>query len=155
MEVYNRWYDDIARIINSYQDSLSKKDQKKYKLDLLLRVARRVADFSDECGQCQLFQPEITTLTQDLGSLVQMPDKARRKIYLKTINKIVKHLQSEHKLVTQGHNVGLWVAIGSGIGVAIGAGMDNVGGGIPIGMAIGVAIGMALDAKAKKEDRVI
>ena len=155
MEVYNRWYDDTARIINSYQDTLTKKDQKKYKLDLLLRVARRVADFSDECGQCQLFQPEITTLAQDLSSLVQMPDKARRKIYLKTINKIVKHLQSEHKLVTQGHHVGLWIAIGSGIGVALGAGMDNVGGGIPIGMAIGVAIGLALDAKAKKEGRVI
>jgi len=155
MEVHNRWYDDIAKTINSYQDSLSKKDQKKYKLDLLLRVARRVADFSDECGQCQLFQPDITTLAQDLGSLVQMPDKARRKIYLKTINKIVKHLQSEHKLVTQGHHVGLWIAIGSGIGVALGAGMDNVGGGIPIGMAIGVAIGLALDAKAKKEGRVI
>ena len=155
MEVHNRWYEDTAKIINSYQYSLSKKEQKRYKLDLLLRVARRVADFSDECGQCQLFQPEITTLTQDLGSLVQMPDKARRKIYLKTINHIIKHLQSEHKLVTQGHNVGLWTAIGSGIGVALGAGMDNVGGGIPIGIAIGVAIGIALDAKAKKEDRVI
>ena len=155
MEIHNRWYDDVAKVINSYQDSLNKKGQKKYKLDLLLRVARRVADFSDECGQCQLFQPDITTLARELGNLVQMPDKARRKRYLKKINHIIKHLQSEHKLVTQGHNVGLWTAIGSGIGVALGAGMDNVGGGIPIGIAIGVAIGIALDKKAKKEDRVI
>jgi hypothetical protein len=155
MEVHNRWYDDIAKIINSYQDSLTKKEQKKYKLDLLLRVARRIADFSPECGQCQLFQQEITTLTQDLGNLIQMPDKARRKSYLKTINHVVKHLQSQHKLVTQGHHVGLWVAIGTAIGVALGAGMENVGAGIPIGTAIGVAVGMALDAKAKKEDKVI
>ena len=155
MEVHNRWYEDTAGVIKSYQDTLPKKEQKKYKLDLLLRVARRVADFSDECGQCQLFQPDITTLAQDLGNLVRMPDKARRKHHLKAINKIVKHLQSQHKLITQGHHVGLWIAIGSGIGVALGAGMDNVGGGIPIGVAIGVAIGLALDAKAKKEDRVI
>ena len=155
MEIHNRWYEDTAGVIKSYQDTLPKKEQKKYKLDLLLRVARRVADFSDECGQCQLFQPDITTLAQDLGNLVQMPDKARRKHHLKKIDHIVKHLQSQHKLVTQGHHVGLWIAIGSGIGVALGAGMDNVGGGIPIGMAIGVAIGLALDAKAKKEDRVI
>ena len=155
MEIHHRWYEDTAGVIKSYQDTLPKKVQKKYKLDLLLRVARRIADFSDECGQCQLFQPDITTLAQDLGNLVRMPDKARRKHYLKTINKIVKHLQSEHKLVTQGHHVGLWIAIGSGIGVALGAGMDSVGGGIPIGVAIGVAIGLALDAKAKKEDRVI
>jgi len=33
--------------------------------------------------------------------------------------------------------------------------MDNVGAGIPIGIGIGLAIGTMLDAKAKKEDRVI
>jgi hypothetical protein len=155
MEVHHRWYEDTTGIIKPYQDTLPKKEQKKYKLDLLLRVARRVADFSDECGNCQLFQPDITTLAQELGTLVQMPDKARRKHHLKTIDHIVKHLQDQHKMVTQGHHVGLWIAIGSGIGVALGAGMGSVGGGIPIGVAIGVAIGLALDAKAKKEDRVI
>ena len=155
MEVHNAWYDKIAGEIALHQQNLSKKEAKKYKLDLLLRVAKRVADFSPECGGCQLSQQEITTLTQDLGNLLQMPDKGGRRRYLKKINRIVKHLQSEHKLVTRGQNVGLWIAIGSGIGVALGAGMDNVGGGIPIGIAIGTAIGIALDAKAKKEDRVI
>ena len=155
MEVHNAWYDKTSKEITLHQDNLNKKEAKKYKLDLLLRVAKRVADFSAECGHCQMFQPEITTLTQDLGNLIQMPDKAGRKRYLKKINKTVKHLQSEHKLITQGQNLGLWVAIGSGIGVALGAGMDNVGGGIPIGLAIGTAVGIALDAKAKREDRVI
>ena len=155
MEVHNAWYDKINKEIGLHQDNLSKKEAKKYKLDLLLRVAKRVADFSPECGGCQLSQQEITTLTQDLGNLVQMPDKRKRQSYLKKINKTVKHLQSEHKLITRGQNIGLWVAIGSGIGVALGAGMDNVGGGIPIGIGIGTAIGIALDAKAKKEDRVI
>jgi len=155
MEVHNAWYDKISKEISLHQDNLSKKEAKKYKLDLLLRVAKRVADFSPECGGCQLFQQEITTFTQDLGNLVQMTDKRKRQSYLKTINKTVKHLQSEHKLITKGQNFGLWIAIGSGIGVALGAGMDNVAGGIPIGIGIGTAIGIALDAKAKKEDRVI
>ena len=155
MEVHNAWHDKTSKEITLHRETLSKKDAKKYKLDLLLRVAKRIADFSFECGGCQLSQQEITTLTQDLGNLVQMPDKGGRKRYLKKINRIVKHLQSEHKLVTQGQNVGLWIAIGSGIGVALGAGMDNVGGGIPIGIAIGTAVGIALDAKAKREDRVI
>ncbi len=155
MELQNAWYDKIAGEIALHQQNLSKKEVKKYKLDLLQRVAKRLAEFSDECGQCQLFQPEITTLVQDLGNLVQMPDKQRRKNYRKKINNIVKHLQSEHKLITQGQNVGLWISIGTAIGVAIGAGMGSLGGGIPIGIGIGTAIGIALDAKAKKEGRVI
>ena len=155
MKVHSDWYNSIGKEISLYKDTLSKKDYKKYKLDLLLRVAKRVADFSSDCGECQMFQQEITKLTQDLGYLVQMPNKERRKSYFKTINNIIKHLQKYHKLVTEGQNIGIWMALGSGIGVAIGAGMESVAIGIPIGVGIGVAIGAALDAKAKKEGKVI
>ncbi len=154
MEAHHHWYDDTSQAISSYKDSWSKKDARKYKLDLLLRVARRVAAFSPECGQCQIFQQEITRLIQDLGNLSLLP-KGARQSYSKTIKNMVKHLQSQHELIAAGHNVGIWIATGTGIGVAIGVGMDNVGGGIPIGIAIGVAIGSALDARAKKEGKVI
>ncbi|GAI67229.1 unnamed protein product, partial [marine sediment metagenome] len=43
----------IVKEINSYKDRLSQKEQKKYKLDLLLRLAKRVDDFSTLCGECQ------------------------------------------------------------------------------------------------------
>jgi hypothetical protein len=155
MEVHNAWYEKTAKEIGIHQQALKKKEAKKYRLDLLQRVAKRVAEFSAECGHCQLFKEEITSLVGDLGYLIQMPDKQRRKNYHKKINNAVKHLRSEHKLLTEGQNVGLWVSIGTAIGVAIGAGMDNVGGGIPIGIGIGTAIGMALDARAKKKGRVI
>jgi len=154
MEVHSKWYDDIARSINSHKDTLSKKDYKKYKLDLLLRVAKRVAGFSSECGECQLFQPEIANLSKELSDLVQM-SKEKRKSYLKTINTIIKHLQKTHKLATEGQKIGIWIAIGVGIGAAIGAALDNPGIGTAIGVAIGVAIGAGLDAKAKKEGKVI
>ena len=154
MEVHSKWYDDIARSINSHKDTLSKKDYKKYKLDLLLRVAKRVAGFSSECGECQLFQPEIANLSKELSDLVQM-SKEKRKSYFKMINKIIKHLQKQHKLITEGQNLGIWIAIGVALGVALGAGLDNVGAGIAIGVGIGVAMGAGLDAKAKKEGRVI
>jgi hypothetical protein len=155
MEIRSRWHQEIVQTIHSYQDTLNKKEQKKYKLDLVLRLSRRVAGFSPECGECQLFQQEISEYVRELGNLIQMQDKTRLKNHLKRLDRMVKHLQSQHKLVPQGHNVGIWMAIGTGLGVAIGAGMDNVGAGIPIGTAIGLVIGMRLDAKAKKEDRVI
>ncbi len=160
METKNRWHDDTAKIINSYRDSFSKKEVKKYKLDLLLRIARRVVEFSDECGRCQLFQQEITRLTGDLSNSVQISalvpvPKATRRRYFKSIKNMVKHFQSHHQLVTKGHYVGLWSAIGSGVGVALGTGAGNFGIGMPIGIALGVAVGGSLDNKAKKEDRVI
>ena len=159
MEAHSDWYNDIDRRINTHKDVLSQKEQKKYKLDLLLRVAKRVADFSSQCGKCQMFQPEITRLTEDLAVLLQMPkerqNKEQRKNFFKTINNIIKHLQKQHKLVTEGQYMGMWTAVGSGIGVAIGAGLDNTGIGVAIGVAVGLAIGSYLDKKAKKEGRII
>jgi len=155
MEFQNRWHRETSEKINSYQLSLSKKAQKKYQLDLLQRVAGRVAQFGDECGECQLFQQEITGYVNELGNMMQLPDDTRHKQYAKRLKQTVRHLQGQHKLVSKGYYTGIWTSIGSGIGVAIGAGMDNVGAGIPIGISIGVAVGMVLDNKAKKENRVI
>ncbi|MFC1988779.1 glycine zipper family protein [Chloroflexota bacterium] len=151
----SNWYEDIAKQIHHLKDTTSEKDYKKYKLNLLLCLAQRVTEFSPECGQCQIFQQDISTLTQDVDNLIQADDKDRRKAYLKTIKTIVVHLQKQHKLVTEGQYLGIGMSIGTGIGVALGAVGDNVGSGIPIGVGIGVAIGAALDAKAKKEGRVI
>ena len=155
MEVHSAWYDRVAREIHLYRDSLSKKEIKKYKLDLLLRVASRVADFSPTCGECQLLQQDITRLVQDLGNLVQIPDKEQRKSYFNMIKSIIKHLQKQHKLVTEGQYMGIGVVIGVGIGAALGAALDSPGAGTGIGTVIGILIGNYLDKKAKKEGRVI
>ena len=47
------------------------------------------------------------------------------------------------------------MALGAGFGVAFGTALEHIGSGIPFGVAIGVAIGVALDAKAKREGRVL
>ena len=155
MEVHSVWYNHIDSQISSYKGTLSKKDAKKYKLDLLLRVIRRVDEFSATCGQCQLSQQEITELVQGLGNLIQIPDKERRKSYNRAINNMVKHLQKQHQLVSEGYYIGIGLVIGTGIGVALGTTLDNSGIGTSIGIAIGIAIGSYLDKKAKKEGRTI
>ena len=102
-----------------------------------------------------MFQQEVTTLTQDLGNLIQLPNKQNRKSHVKKINNIIKHLKKEHKLITEGYYRGIGMIIGPAIGTAVGAALDNTGIGIAIGAAIGVAIGGYLDRKAKKEGKVI
>ena len=154
MEVHSKWYDGIVKELNLHKDTLGQKDAKKYKLDLLLRVAKRVDSFSSACGQCQMFQQDIATLTQDLGYLAQW-SKERRKSYFKTIDTIIKHLRKQHKLITEGYYIGIGLAIGIGIGAVLGAALGNPGIGPAIGTALGLAIGSYLDKKAKKEGRVI
>jgi hypothetical protein len=116
----NDWYDGIAKQIYELKSTLIEKDYQKLKLNLLLCVAQRVAEFASECGQCQTFQQDVTALTRDVGDLANMADKEGRKAYFKAINRIIGHLQRHHKLVTEGYYMGICMAIGSGIGVAIG-----------------------------------
>ena len=117
MENHNDWYIDIVKEIDRHKDKFSKRDYKKCKLDLLLRMAKRVANFSANCVECQNFQGEITKLSEDVGNLVQA-SKEERKSYFKMINRILKHLQERHKLITEGENfaiwIGVWIAIGGG-----------------------------------------
>ena len=110
MEVRSDWYNRIAKEISLHKDNLSKKDAKKYKLDLLLRVAGRVDDFFSYCGECQLFREDIIQLAQDLGNIIQLPGKYNSKNYTRKINNIVKHLQKQHKLVSEGHYIGIGLA---------------------------------------------
>jgi len=122
---------------------------------LLLKVAGRVDEFFAICGECQLLQPEVKRLVDELGNLVQFHEKEARKRYNRSLSDIVKHLQKTHKLVRKGQNLGIWMASGTGIGVAIGAALDNVGIGPGLGVGIGFAIGGYLDKKAEREGRVI
>ena len=155
MESHSDWYYKIEKELLLYQDTLNKKEQKKYKLDLLLRVAGRVDSFSTACGECQNFQGEIKGLVQILGELIQIPDKEKRKSYNRTINNIVKHLQKQHKLITKGQYLGMWIGIGVAIGAGLGAALENSGIGPGLGIALGVAIGSYMEKKAKDEGRVI
>ena len=136
MEAHSNWYERIAREIGIFQNSLNKKEAKKYKLDYLLKIAGRVDEFSGTCGECQLFQQDINQLVQDLSLLIQMPSKEGLKNYRKSTGKITKHLQKAHKLVTKGYYVGICMAIGTGTGVALNAPpvADSCGTGVsPVG----------------------
>lgn len=155
MNTRSDWYNDTVKKIDELKNTLSQKEYRRFRLDLLSCVADRVDQFSSECTQCMSFRQDVTRLVADAGNLAQTGDREGRKSYYRDMNRIIGHLQRQHKLVTEGYYVGLWMAIGTAIGVAMGAGMDNVGSGIPIGVGIGVAIGIALDAKAKKEGRIL
>ncbi len=160
MEIQNDWYRAIAKEVILYKDRLSKRDYKKYKLDLLLRITKRVAGYSPDCGECQKFRGKITKLTEDLGDLHLFKEK--RKEYFKLIEIFIKHLQKSHKLITEGKNIKTWMIIGLLIGAFVlgtifrAAGMSmGFSNGLLIGLIFGGVIGLVLDAMAKRRGKVI
>lgn len=154
IENHSDWYHRTAREIDAHKITLGSKDAKKYQLELLLRLAARIDSFALICGECQSFKVEINRLTASLGGIVQL-SKEERKSYSGSIKNITRHLQKEHKLVTEGQYAGIGMAIGIAIGAGIGAATDNTGPGTPIGMAFGYAIGYFLEKKARKEGQMI
>ena len=158
MDARSRWYQGIEKEIGQHKDLLDPKTYKKYKLDLLLRIAVRVDSFSSTCGECLGLEPEIRALVNELHNLTQLPkqvSRQERKHYFRRLNEMVKHLQKQHKLVTENYYIGIGIAIGTALSAGIGTAVGNPGVGTGIGIALGLAIGKYLDDKAKKEGRVI
>ena len=153
MNVGSDWFDDIAKSLNAHRDALGREEARRHKLGMLLRVARRIDEFSADCSECHALQPEVTTLSEALKRAPLTKEKRRK--HVKAIQRIVGHLRKKHRLTYEGQHVGLGMSLGAGIGVAIGAGLDNVAIGLPIGVGIGLALGAGMDAKARKEGKVI
>ena len=159
MEVGSQWYNRIASEISQYTISPGDREIRKYKLDRLLRVARRIDDFSPTCSDCQMYRNEIEGYVKEIGLLIQQPDKDQLKKYTKSVYEITEHLKKVHNLVDKGHYMGMGIsigmAVGAGIGAALGAAFDNPGVGTGVGVVLGAAAGAYLDRKAREEGRVI
>ena len=154
MQDQNGWFDNITREINRQKDHFSPREYKTYKLDLLIRVSKRLDDHFPDCIVCQNMKREMEIIIGGLDNLVES-SKEEQKNYFYAIDNMIKHLKEKHNLISEGQNLALWLPLGVGIGLPLGIPMGNIALGIPIGLAIGVAIGVSLDAKAKREGRVI
>jgi len=156
------WYDGILDAINNYRDRYGAKAYKKNKLELLLRVSGRVDSFSKECSECRQYREEITKLVKNLGDPASST-KEERKNHSKVLNTIIEHLKKHHKLVIGGQYLGILIGMGQVVGLSFGIVIGKAFGdvtdglvfGMVAGMMIGVVIGTNLEARAKKQGRII
>lgn len=160
MEGHDDLYDTIVKKVALQKGRLSKREYRKNKLDLLLRIAKRVDDYSSGCDECRNFRGEIKKFTEDLDDLLS--SRKKRNGYFMMIELITKHLQKSHKLITEGKNIKTWMIIGLLIGGFVlgtifrAAGMSmGFSNGLLIGLVFGGVIGSILDAMAKKRGKVI
>lgn len=156
------WYDTVVDLIDRYKTKYGEKAYKKNKLELLLRVSRRVDGFSEDCSDCRLHRDGVTTILKNIGDPTNSTRDERKK-HSRAINTITKHLKRHHKLVIAGQYIGILVAMGQALGlsfgVAFGKAFGDVSDGLVFGMVagiiIGVVVGTNLEARAKKKGRII
>lgn len=101
METQDNWLNDIAGAIDKCKNEFTAKDYRRYRLDLLLRAAKRVASFSSDCDECQRLREEITKIAEGLGDLAPS-SKEKLKGHVPAVTTILKHLQKQHKLMVEG-----------------------------------------------------
>ena len=149
-----QWFLNLQIELESLKSKLGR-DAQDYHLDRFLKIARRVDQFEPDCPKCRLIRPQMDQMLRDLAANAPQILHEQKRAFLGQMQDIMSHLRKTHGLVGEGENVGIWLGIGAAIGLALGAGLSNPALGIPIGVALGLIVGTALDARAKKEGKVI
>ncbi|WP_242634647.1 hypothetical protein [Bacillus timonensis] len=147
--------DELLTTIKKLKSAISKENCKKLNLNKCERVVQKLASFSENCEDCQLYLLDLKNHFNQLEGNIDRIDTVLTQ-HKKVINDIVSHLQKKHKLVPEGMYLTLYMSIGMSLGIVFGLTIfENIGLGIPIGLSIGIAIGAGLDADAKKKGNTI
>ncbi len=167
MELQKDWYEGVAQEIGSIKERLGEREQKRYKLSLLLKLAKRVAHFSADCKECQHMQSQLTRLTEDLKYPYQMTSR-KYGGYFTTIKNITRHLRQKHGLVEERQYAKRFVLYSSAFGaflIMLGYVLLSFGitllalsitlPALVVRVIFGYAFGHFLDRRAKKKGRLI
>ncbi len=162
IEDFETWYEKVVRIIDKHRFIFSMSDPEKNPVNFMVRVTRKVDEFSNTCEECESYKDTIYTIAEGLETLPDLPPEKRKRPF-KKLKPIVKHLQKEHGLVTHNQYASAGLAFGLAGGAAVGFIVDMVfksaGIGIILCSVLGIALGMsqgyAKDQKAKEAGKVI
>jgi hypothetical protein len=113
----NNWYEGIEKEINSLKEKMSKSDYQLYEVELLLRVTKRVSNFSSDCKHCQGYRNDISKLVSLLDDSLKMSFNKEAN-YGRTLRSIIKHLKDNHKIRGNIYN-SLWFFIPAMVGIGL------------------------------------
>ncbi|WP_241422607.1 hypothetical protein [Candidatus Contubernalis alkaliaceticus] len=147
--------DNLLKITESLKENTDTKLAAKLKLDLLERFIKRIIEFSDDCIDCGNFIMQTERILKELDANPNSIDQAALEVHHLNLKKIIAHLQSEHKLVKDGHYFETYLSMGVAFGFILGLLINNLALGFSFGLVIGTAIGSIQDANAKNKGLLI
>ncbi len=152
----NHRLDTINTILDEIRNTVDDQTATKLEIDKCKRILNRLNSFSPDCEECSQHFIDLETHIMELKEKGDNLTKEDSKNHHEKITSISSHLQKQHKLVTSGHYLSVFMSMGMSLGVVFGLLIfDNIALGLPFGMGIGVAIGAGLDEDAKKKGRTL
>jgi F0F1-type ATP synthase assembly protein I len=149
-------FDRLIQDLEELSSEIGDKNSKRLYLSQLIRIIKRLESFSGDCEECKDYLLELSRLVEELKNKQCHLEKQELKEHQQKVNKVISHLQKEHKLVTEGTYLAIYMSIGMSLGLVFGLLLlDNLAMGLPFGMIFGVAIGVTLDENAKKKGLTI
>ena len=137
-------FSSYNQLILNVPSALSEKDNKKLRLDLLLGLLEKIETLDDSV---------LSQYVLDLIGQLDVIKPEGHRNFNKSFTKIRNYVSKNHKLYAKGDLQQTYMAVGIGVGVAIGAGLMTINSGfIAIGVAVGVAIGLSLGATKEKQE---
>ena len=151
-----RMADNLLIELGKLKEGLGEKQVKQLHVKLMERVIIRMVSYSTDCKECEKFLAALKDHFKNLRKKNGQFGKEDMKEHRRQLDIMVSHLQKDHKLVTEGYYVSMYMLLGSGVGLVLGLiTFNNPGIWLPIGLCLGLAIGAALDVSAKKKGQTI
>ncbi|EDP94931.1 hypothetical protein U8527_15350 [Kordia algicida OT-1] len=153
--IYTHWKEMLINMIDEKTATYNQELHKKAETDYLKRLLEKMATHAASPETLVTFQEEMNVLVEAIPTVAGFKDKEIRRDFIKKKSKLKNTVITKHKLVNKGYYVSIWMPLGIALGMPWGVVFGNIALGLPIGLAVGLAIGSSLDAKAKKEGRVV
>ena len=153
MPEQTEWYNNLKNDVETLKTQMGA-DARDFYLERFVKIAQRIDAFATDCQQCHEYQAHMDNILKELSADTQQISKEQKRSFLGNMNTILSHLKKTHGLISDGQNTGIWLAIGAGMGIALGAAFENPAIGISIGLSFGLILGISLDARARKAGKV-
>ncbi|MGP4038712.1 hypothetical protein ACTWP4_02205 [Gracilibacillus sp. D59] len=148
--------DKLKTMIEEFGSSVDEQVARKLELEKCNRIIQKLGTFSSDCKECSQSFVDLENHIKELINKREQLVENDFKHHKQKINHISSHLMKQHKIVTSGYYLSIFMSIGTGVGAVFGLLIfDNIGLGLPLGVGIGVAIGASLDADAKKKGLIL
>lgn len=132
--------------IKSEVTGFTEKEKKNYKIDAAVRLFEKLA-----LDQKQEWEIDFNGLIKILIEK-EMTDKQILKSFRKRYNALATEVRKKYGYVEKGYLQGNAMALGIGVGVAIGSAFITVNSAfIGVGIALGVAVGLAIGSKQEQD----